>query len=60
MPIGARLAITARCPECDYLVKPIIVMFSADPDRPHAEVQCPRPECQHIFHIYPDADDYRT
>lgn len=58
MPPTARLKVTARCPECEYLVKPYILMFNANPDKPHVQVQCPREDCQHIFHVYPDADDY--
>jgi hypothetical protein len=57
MAIGARLAVSVSCPECCYRVRPIILMFNADPDRAHVHVQCPREECQRIFDVYKDDDN---
>ena len=56
--MGARLAITVSCPECCYDVKPFIVEFTADPDKPRVRVQCPRDECQHTFDVFRDKIDH--
>lgn len=56
MPATARLAKTIQCPECCYDVKPYLLKFNAGID-PHAVVECPRPQCGHVWHVYPSDDN---